>query len=134
MALPATAIAPDGFPKVLSIRLSENTAAAPHIFGYRPFHPVINPENQRITERLIELLAHWKRLGYRRLHVLLRWEGVPINHKRTYRLYKEAGLTLRKRSKKKRYEKRGMPERTATGPKPWKRRTASALPRLGLEF
>ena len=44
--------------------------------------------------------------------MLLR-EGFEINHKKTYRLYKEAGLTLQKRSKKKKCEKRGMPERTA---------------------
>lgn len=43
---------------------------------------------------------------------MLRREGICINHKKTYRLYKNAGLALRKRSKKK-YEKRGMPERTA---------------------
>jgi putative transposase len=44
--------------------------------------------------------------------MLLR-EGFEINHKRTYRLYKAAGLALKKRNKKK-YEKRGMPERTIT--------------------
>ena len=44
--------------------------------------------------------------------MLLR-EGFEINHKRTYRLYKAAGLALKKRSKKK-YEKRGMPERAIT--------------------
>lgn len=44
--------------------------------------------------------------------MLLR-EGFEINHKRTYRLYKTAGLALKKRNKKK-YEKRGMPERAIT--------------------
>lgn len=67
-----------------------------------------------ITERLISLSARWKRFGYRRLHIMLRREGVCINHKKTYRLYKNAGLTLKKRSKKKKYEKRGMPERIIT--------------------
>lgn len=42
---------------------------------------------------------------------MLEREDIHINHKRTYRLYKEAGLSIRKRSKKKRYEKRGMPDR-----------------------
>jgi len=42
--------------------------------------------------------------------MLLR-EGFEINHKRTYRLYKTAGLALKKRNKKKNYEKRGTPER-----------------------
>ncbi len=32
---------------------------------------------------------------YRRVHVLLRREGWPDNHKRVYRLYQEEGLSLR---------------------------------------
>lgn len=71
-----------------------------------------NPANEMITKRLIELAARWKRFGYRRLQVMLEREDIHINHKRTYRLYKEAGLSIRKRSKKKRYEKRGMPDRS----------------------
>lgn len=42
--------------------------------------------------------------------MLLR-EGLVLNHKKTYRLYRCAGLTLQKRSKKTKYEKRGMPAR-----------------------
>lgn len=71
-------------------------------------------ENELITERLVALSAHWKRYGYRRLHIMLLREGFEINHKRTYRLYKAAGLALKKRSKKKYYGKRGMPNRAIT--------------------
>jgi len=39
---------------------------------------------------------------------MLQREEIHINHKRTYRLYKEAGLALKGRNKKKKYEKRGM--------------------------
>lgn len=42
---------------------------------------------------------------------MLKREGLFINHKRVYRIYKENGLSIRKRSKKKAYEKRGMPSR-----------------------
>ena len=35
------------------------------------------------------------RYGYRRIHVLLRREGWPVNIKRVYRLYREEGLSLR---------------------------------------
>jgi putative transposase len=42
------------------------------------------------------------RYGYRRLHVLLRREGWSVNHKRTYRLYKELGLQLRARPPRRR--------------------------------
>jgi transposase InsO family protein len=44
---------------------------------------------------LRDLAAVRVRYGYRRLHVLLRREGWPVNHKRTYRLYAEEGLSIR---------------------------------------
>lgn len=46
---------------------------------------------------------------------MLQREDININHKKTYRLYKNAGLSIKKRSKKKKYEKRGMPQRNLTG-------------------
>ena len=45
--------------------------------------------------RLKELAAVRDRYGYRRLHVLLRREGWPVNAKRIYRLYSEEWLTIR---------------------------------------
>jgi putative transposase len=44
--------------------------------------------------RLKDLAAVRVRYGYRRLHVLLRREGWPVN-KRIYRLYSEEGLSIR---------------------------------------
>ena len=41
-------------------------------------------------------------VGYRRLHVLLRGEGHVVNRKKTQRLYREEGLTVRKRMGRKR--------------------------------
>ncbi|MEA4893587.1 MAG: IS3 family transposase [Peptococcaceae bacterium] len=76
------------------------------------YKPTDKSRDALVIERLMSLSARWKRFGYRRLHVMLLREGFEINHKKTYRLYKDAGLTLQKRSKKKKYEKRGMPERT----------------------
>lgn len=53
--------------------------------------------------RLKDLAAVRVRWGYRRLHVVLQREGWRVNHKRVYRLYKQEGLELRiKRRKKKR--------------------------------
>ncbi len=40
------------------------------------------------------------RWGYRRLHILLKREGVHVNHKRLYRLYREEGLAVRRRKRK----------------------------------
>ena len=42
------------------------------------------------------------RYGYRRVHMLLKREGWPVNGKRIYRLYKEQGLQLRNKSPKRR--------------------------------
>jgi putative transposase len=67
-------------------------------------------QDELIIKRLSELAIRWKRFGYKRLHILLRREGFTINHKKTYRLYKEAGLAIRKRKKKCPSEKRGKPE------------------------
>ncbi|WP_244447751.1 IS3 family transposase [Methylobacterium oryzae] len=45
--------------------------------------------------RLKELAAARVRYGYRRLHILLRREGWEVNHKRTYRIYRDEGLSIR---------------------------------------
>jgi putative transposase len=50
--------------------------------------------------RLRELAAQRPRVGYRRLHVLLRREGIVVNHKRVERLYREEGLAVRRRTGK----------------------------------
>ena len=51
--------------------------------------------------RLRDLAATRVRYGYRRLHVLLRREGWQVNHKRVYRLYREEGLGIRVKRRKK---------------------------------
>jgi len=57
-------------------------------------------EPEGLRERIGEIAMTKRRYGYRRVHVLLRREGWEINHKRTHRLYREAGLQVRKRSRK----------------------------------
>jgi putative transposase len=51
---------------------------------------------------MCELAAERRRFGYRRIHVLLRREGLVVNRKRTQRLYREEGLTVRRRRGRKR--------------------------------
>lgn len=53
-----------------------------------------------LRRRIGELAAVKRRYGYRRIHVLLKREGWRINVKRTYRLYREAGLAVRRRKRK----------------------------------
>jgi len=52
--------------------------------------------------RLRELAAVRVSYGYRRLHVLLRREGWKVNHKLVYRLYREEGLEVRTKKRRKR--------------------------------
>ena len=54
-----------------------------------------------LRRRLRELAEQRKRFGSPRLHILLKREGLVINHKRTERLYREEGLALRKKRRRK---------------------------------
>lgn len=64
------------------------------------YAPKVEPENEQLQARLVELAGERRRFGYRRLHALMRREGVEANHKRIYRLYSDAGLTVRRRKKR----------------------------------
>ncbi|WP_132833503.1 IS3 family transposase [Sphingomonas sp. PP-CC-3G-468] len=55
-----------------------------------------------LRSRLRELAQQRRRFGYRRLHILLRRDGITINRKKTQRLYREEGLTVRRRKGRKR--------------------------------
>ena len=57
------------------------------------------PSDTELRTRLRELANQRRRLGYRRLFILLRREG-GLN--RIYRLYREEGLTGRKRRARRR--------------------------------
>ncbi len=52
--------------------------------------------------RLKALASERRRFGYRRLHILLKREGVVLNHKKLFRLYREERLTVRRRGGRKR--------------------------------
>jgi putative transposase len=53
-----------------------------------------------LRERLKKLSTERRRYGYRRLTVLLNRAGEVVNHKRVYRLYREEGLSVRQRKRK----------------------------------
>jgi len=50
--------------------------------------------NQKLREKLVELAHERPRFGYRRLGVLLCREGEAVNHKRLFRVYRQAGLSV----------------------------------------
>jgi putative transposase len=57
--------------------------------------------DDEIRARLRELAEKRRKAGAPMLHTLLRREGYQINHKRTERLYREEGLSLRRKKRKK---------------------------------
>ncbi|MGE4049452.1 MAG: IS3 family transposase [Piscinibacter sp.] len=70
---------------------------SPSTLRYRPR----DDGNGRLRERLTELAGQHRRHGYRMLHSRLRIDGWTVNVKRTYRVYREEGLMVRKRRRKK---------------------------------
>lgn len=58
--------------------------------------------DEALRRRLRELANERRRFGYRRLHILLQREGVEVNHKKLFRLYREERLTVHKRGGRKR--------------------------------
>jgi len=59
-------------------------------------------DDGEIRERLKALAGQRRRFGYRRLHILLRRDGIALNHKKLFRLYREERLTVRRRGGRKR--------------------------------
>jgi len=66
-------------------------------YEYKP----VQKDDKKIRERIKELAHQRQRFGCPRIHLLLRREGLLINHKRTERIYREEGLSLRKKRRRK---------------------------------
>ena len=60
------------------------------------------PDGGAVRVRLRALTGERRRFGYRRLHILLARDGVKLNHKRLFRIYREERLGVRKRGGRKR--------------------------------
>jgi putative transposase len=56
--------------------------------------------DQELRQQLKELAAKRMRFGYRRLTAMLERQGVEANHKKIYRLYREEGLAMRIRQRR----------------------------------
>jgi len=62
----------------------------------------LKPANDiEIRERICKLAQERRRFGSPRIYLLLRRQGLIINHKKVERIYREEGLSLRKRKRKK---------------------------------
>jgi putative transposase len=60
----------------------------------------VRGNDNEFRERLRRLAAERRRFGYRRLHILLRREGIELNHKKLFRIYREERLTVRRGGRK----------------------------------
>src|SRR5215207_3197547 len=58
--------------------------------------------DRRLAKRMVELSRENPRYGYRRVWALLRREGWPVNKKRVHRLWREEGLKVPGKQRKKR--------------------------------
>ena len=81
--------------------LSERRACRLLLIGRSSHRYEESPDRDgELRERIVELAAKWRRFGYRGLGRLLRRQGIAANHKRVYRVYREAGLQVRRRKRK----------------------------------
>ena len=73
------------------------------------------PDSTPLRVRIEEIAAVKRRYGYRRVYLRLRREGWEVNRKRVYRLYREAGLAVRRRKRKRigPFERKPLPKPTA---------------------
>ena len=73
------------------------------------------PDSGSLRARIEEIAAAKRRYGYRRVYVRLRREGWQVNRKRVYRLYRDAGLAVRRRKRKRigLFERKPLPKPTS---------------------
>ena len=87
---------------VESLGLSERracllTGVSPSVYRYRPGRG----DDDALRRRMRELAGERKRFGSPRPHIMLKREGLVVNHKRTERIYNEEGLALRRKKRRK---------------------------------
>lgn len=61
---------------------------------------VSSRNDEALRTKLVEAAREKPRWGYRRLQFVLKEKGMEVNHKRVYRVYREAGLMIRRRRRK----------------------------------
>lgn len=73
------------------------TGVSPSVYRYRSERG----DDDALRRRMRELAGERKRFGSPRLHIMLKREGLVVNHKRTERIYNEEGLALRRKRRRK---------------------------------
>ena len=83
--------------KISERRASSLMGISRTVFQYRPAR---DESTEQHKSRIIALALEKRRFGYRRIRIMLEREGIRVSHKRTYCLYKEADLAVKKRRKR----------------------------------
>jgi putative transposase len=76
---------------------SERRACRLLLLAVGSYRYVSRRNDEPLRTRLAELARAKPRFGYGGLHVLLEREGEAVNHKRPHRVYREAGLAIRRK-------------------------------------
>jgi putative transposase len=92
-------------------RVCRYTGFARSTQRYRPTR-----DDTELRAQLETLAIRKPRWGYRRLHWLLEREGTPVNRKRVQRVYRDAGLHVRRRRRRKQVSVARVPKTTPTQP------------------
>ncbi len=81
---------------MVDLRVSERRAC--RVLGQaravQRYGPRARDDEEPLTARVVELAGTYGRYGYRRVTALLRHEGWRVNHKRTERIWRDAGLQV----------------------------------------
>ena len=67
------------------------------------------PDSPEIREEMHRIAEKRRRFGYRRVGILLERKGMIMNEKKLYRIYREEGLSVRRRRGRKRARGSGTP-------------------------
>ena len=62
----------------------------------------LRPSDETLRDAINRVAKERRRFGYRRIQVMLEREGIHVNHKKLWRLYREEKLQVRKRGGRKR--------------------------------
>ena len=80
------------------------------------YHFKLRGHETRIIGRMKELIGEQNTIGCEMMHEVLRREGLVKNHKRTERIYREQGFSLKIRKRKRRISQIRLELAQATGP------------------
>lgn len=61
---------------------------------------IVRRSDEALREKLVRLAREKPRYGYRRLQMLVEREGERVNHKRLLRVYRDAGLCLKRKKRR----------------------------------